>query len=73
MPGVHHRKVNLRDFMQVKNTLNLQIFDLMKEEGCEFAFRRRRWFAGEEVRLGSNDSKGFPHRGKLSPQATDEG
>ena len=35
---VYITKVNLRDFMQVKNTLNLQIFDLMKEEGCEFAF-----------------------------------
>ena len=35
---VYITKVNLRDFMQVKNTLNLQILDLMKEEGCEFAF-----------------------------------
>ena len=24
--------------MQVKNTLNLQILDLMQEEDCEFAF-----------------------------------
>lgn len=35
---VYITKVNLRDFMQVKNTLNLQILDLMQEEGCEFAF-----------------------------------
>ena len=35
---VYITKVNLREFMQVKNTLNLQILDLMKEEGCEFAF-----------------------------------
>ena len=35
---VYITKVNLRDFMQVKNTLNLHILDLMQEEGCEFAF-----------------------------------
>mgnify|MGYP002544203381 CR=1 FL=1 len=35
---VYITKVNLRDFMQVKNTLNLQILDVMQEEGCEFAF-----------------------------------
>ena len=35
---VYITKVNLRDFMQAKNTLNLQILDLMQEEGCEFAF-----------------------------------
>ena len=35
---VYITKVNLREFMQVKNTLNLQILDLMQEEGCEFAF-----------------------------------
>ena len=35
---VYITKVNLREFMQVKNTLNLQILDLMREEGCEFAF-----------------------------------
>ena len=35
---VYITKVNLRNFMQVKNTLNLQILDLMQEEGCEFAF-----------------------------------
>ena len=35
---VYITKVNLRDFMQVKNTLNLQILDLMQEEDCEFAF-----------------------------------
>jgi len=35
---VYITKVNLRDFMQVKNTLNLQILDLMQEKGCEFAF-----------------------------------
>lgn len=35
---VYITKVNLRDFMQVKNTVNLQILDLMQEEGCEFAF-----------------------------------
>ena len=35
---VYITKVNLRDFMRVKDTLNLQILDLMQEEGCEFAF-----------------------------------
>ena len=35
---VYITKVNLREFMQAKNTLNLQILDLMQEEGCEFAF-----------------------------------
>ena len=35
---VYITKVNLRDFMQVKNTLNLQILDLMKEEGKLAAF-----------------------------------
>jgi MscS family membrane protein len=35
---VYITKVNLREFMQVKNTLNLHILDLMQEEGCEFAF-----------------------------------
>ena len=35
---VYITKVNLREFMQVKNTLNLQILHLMQEKGCEFAF-----------------------------------
>ena len=35
---VYITKVTLREFMQAKNTLNLQILDLMQEEGCEFAF-----------------------------------
>lgn len=31
-------KLSLKDFLQFKNDLNLQIMDLMQQQGCDFAF-----------------------------------
>ena len=35
---VYVSRVSLREFLKVKNCLNLQILDLVRAEGCSFAF-----------------------------------
>lgn len=35
---VYITKINLREYMRVKNALNLKILDMVRAEGCEFAF-----------------------------------
>ena len=35
---VYVSRVSLREFLKVKNSLNLQILDLVRTEGCSFAF-----------------------------------
>ena len=71
---VYITKVNLREFMQVKNTLNLQILDLMKGGRLRVCLPDDDGgFAGEEVRLWAATTAKASPSGKLSPQAADEG
>lgn len=35
---VYITKISLNDFLQIKNSLNLKILDMVRAEGCDFAF-----------------------------------
>ena len=35
---VYITKISLNEFSQVKNRLNLKILDMVRAEGCDFAF-----------------------------------